>query len=296
MPATSTVNSSKVARWLSSFLPGDKLYPLPGLDARGQPATKSHVVKLGVGGGSSVARVTGRSRSGLKSAARFPRYFPFLSPCQIPERSGLPSGFRGAGAARSALPSLIRGKLEVDEAVGICFEDEPPRVAALGDMVRNVGGDHSCQASHQSGGGTSGRGISQTFRLFECIRTEMEKGSPEGYNAETGLREPAQKPQTGEPHERQPLYWIRCPQEKRQLLREDRRRSDRRGKQTAGDAPSASRVGSAAQGKWPFVVIREQVREGRDSVGRKLIDVLGYTFRVFVTSCPDPPTRAIFDP
>ena len=33
-----------------------------------------------------------------------------------------------------------------------------------------------------------------------------------------------------------------------------------------------------------FVVIREQVREGRDSVGRKLIDVPGYTFRIFVTS------------
>jgi hypothetical protein len=30
--------------------------------------------------------------------------------------------------------------------------------------------------------------------LFECIRAEMKKGSPEGYNAETGLREPAQKP------------------------------------------------------------------------------------------------------
>ena len=38
-----------------------------------------------------------------------------------------------------------------------------------------------------------------------------------------------------------------------------------------------------------FVVIREQVREGRDSVGRKLIDVPGYTFRVFVTSCTDAP-------
>jgi hypothetical protein len=34
-----------------------------------------------------------------------------------------------------------------------------------------------------------------------------------------------------------------------------------------------------------FVVIRELVREGRDSVGRKLIDVPGYTFRVFVTNC-----------
>lgn len=38
-----------------------------------------------------------------------------------------------------------------------------------------------------------------------------------------------------------------------------------------------------------FVVLREQVREGRDSVGRKLIDVPGYTFRIFVTSCADPP-------
>ena len=38
-----------------------------------------------------------------------------------------------------------------------------------------------------------------------------------------------------------------------------------------------------------FVVIRERVREGRDTVGRKLIDVPGYTFRVFVTSCSDAP-------
>ena len=38
-----------------------------------------------------------------------------------------------------------------------------------------------------------------------------------------------------------------------------------------------------------FVVLREQVREGRDSVGRKLIDVPGYTFRVFVTSGPEAP-------
>jgi hypothetical protein len=38
-----------------------------------------------------------------------------------------------------------------------------------------------------------------------------------------------------------------------------------------------------------FVVIREQVREGRDSVGRKLIDVPGYTFRIFVTNCTDAP-------
>jgi hypothetical protein len=33
-----------------------------------------------------------------------------------------------------------------------------------------------------------------------------------------------------------------------------------------------------------FVAIRERVRESRHSVGRKLIDVPGYTFRIFVTS------------
>jgi hypothetical protein len=38
-----------------------------------------------------------------------------------------------------------------------------------------------------------------------------------------------------------------------------------------------------------FVVIRERVREGRESVGRKLIEVPGYTFRVFVTTRNDPP-------
>jgi hypothetical protein len=36
-----------------------------------------------------------------------------------------------------------------------------------------------------------------------------------------------------------------------------------------------------------FVAVRERVREGHDSKGRKLIDVPGYTFRVFVTSCPE---------
>ena len=38
-----------------------------------------------------------------------------------------------------------------------------------------------------------------------------------------------------------------------------------------------------------FVVIREREREDRDSVGRRLIDVPGYTFRVFVTSCAPAP-------
>ena len=36
-----------------------------------------------------------------------------------------------------------------------------------------------------------------------------------------------------------------------------------------------------------FVVIRERVRESRASVGRKLIDMPGYTFRVFVTNRTD---------
>jgi hypothetical protein len=37
------------------------------------------------------------------------------------------------------------------------------------------------------------------------------------------------------------------------------------------------------------VVIREQERGDRDSEGRRLIDVPGYTFRVFVTSCTEAP-------
>jgi hypothetical protein len=40
-----------------------------------------------------------------------------------------------------------------------------------------------------------------------------------------------------------------------------------------------------------FVVIREQLREGRDSMGRKLIDVPGYTFRIFVTSSMEAPLQ-----
>ncbi|HZL66782.1 MAG TPA: IS1380 family transposase [Candidatus Limnocylindrales bacterium] len=38
-----------------------------------------------------------------------------------------------------------------------------------------------------------------------------------------------------------------------------------------------------------FVVVRELVREGRNRVGRKLLDVPGYTFRLFVTSRSDAP-------
>ena len=38
-----------------------------------------------------------------------------------------------------------------------------------------------------------------------------------------------------------------------------------------------------------FVAVRELVREGRESKGRKLIDVPGYTFRIFVTSRGEAP-------
>ena len=46
---------------------------------------------------------------------------------------------------------------------------------------------------------------------------------------------------------------------------------------------------------WPAsrrcVVLREQVRETKPAVGRKLVDVPGYTFRLFVTNRPDPPAE-----
>jgi hypothetical protein len=38
-----------------------------------------------------------------------------------------------------------------------------------------------------------------------------------------------------------------------------------------------------------FVVVREQLQETKRSPGRKLLEVPGYTFRVFVTNLPDPP-------
>jgi len=38
-----------------------------------------------------------------------------------------------------------------------------------------------------------------------------------------------------------------------------------------------------------FVVVREQMQERKPSLGRKLFEVPGYTFRVFVTNLADPP-------
>ena len=38
-----------------------------------------------------------------------------------------------------------------------------------------------------------------------------------------------------------------------------------------------------------FVVVREEMQEGKRSLGRKLFEVPGYTFRLFVTDLADPP-------
>lgn len=40
-----------------------------------------------------------------------------------------------------------------------------------------------------------------------------------------------------------------------------------------------------------FVVIRERIRDNHASLGRKRIEVPGYTFRIFVTSLADPPEQ-----
>src|SRR6202171_2895956 len=74
----------------------------------------------------------------------------------------------------------------------------------------------------------------------------MKKGSPRGKIAETNWSGLAQKPQTGEPNERYSLYRIRRPQENSQLLREDRRRTDCRGRQADSGAREVKRMGSGA--------------------------------------------------
>ncbi|MGH9404047.1 MAG: IS1380 family transposase, partial [Terriglobia bacterium] len=40
-----------------------------------------------------------------------------------------------------------------------------------------------------------------------------------------------------------------------------------------------------------FVVAREEIRENKPSLGRKLLDLPGYTFRILVTNRPDPPAE-----
>ena len=40
-------------------------------------------------------------------------------------------------------------EVKVNEAVGIGFENELARVAALGDVVRRIGGKDACQTGHE---------------------------------------------------------------------------------------------------------------------------------------------------
>src|SRR5215468_9513920 len=115
-------------------------------------------------------------------------------------------------------------------------------------MIRRVNWSITTSTQCVSRLSDSQRNRSMLHKLFECIRTEMRKGPPEGYNAENGYSQSARKPETGEPNERQPLYRIRCTQEKYQLLREGRRRNHRGRRHAASDAPGATGVGREAAG------------------------------------------------
>jgi len=55
-------------------------------------------------------------------------------------------------------------------------------------------------------------------RLYECI-SEMKKGSPSGYDAETGEQSASSESSPGEPYEHPSLYRIRRSQEIHQFLR-----------------------------------------------------------------------------
>lgn len=86
-------------------------------------------------------------------------------------------------------------------------------------------------------------------RLFRCIRTEMKMGSPEEYNAETGLAGPTQKLQTGEPkNETTSLYRIRRSQENHLLLREAARRHHCRRRK---NSPRGARCCSSGRANVP---------------------------------------------
>jgi hypothetical protein len=73
-------------------------------------------------------------------------------------------------------------------------------------------------------------------------------GSPRGYTAAIGCcQQPTQQPGRGEPHERYSLYRTRRPQEKHQLLREDRRRADCGRRQTARPTCSFATLGGRSE-------------------------------------------------
>src|ERR1022692_2857006 len=132
---------------------------------------------------------------------------------------------------RGAIHSRRRGPCRAPTRVLDRFGESWP------EMLRKPGTDTNFR-----------RSLPEFGCLFECISMVLQSGSPEGYNAETGFCEPAQKPQSGEPYEHHTLYRIRRSQEKHQLLRQDCRRQDHRRGQTAGHAPSAAGVGTEAHG------------------------------------------------
>src|SRR5229473_4433001 len=99
-----------------------------------------------------------------------------------------------------------------------------------------------------------------TFRLYECI-SEMKKGSPSGYDAETGEESAGSESSPGEPHEQSSLYRIRRSQENHQFLCQDCGRRDCGRRQHAG----ATR-GSAAMGRGAIATVAGS--DGSDPIQR----------------------------
>src|SRR5713226_3827426 len=82
-------------------------------------------------------------------------------------------------------------------------------------------------------------------RLYECI-SEMKKGSPSGYDAETDDTSAGSESSLGEPYERSSLYRIRRTQENHQFLRQDRRGRDRGRRHGAGRTGEIAAMGRNA--------------------------------------------------
>src|SRR5712672_182209 len=74
----------------------------------------------------------------------------------------------------------------------------------------------------------------------------MKKGSPSGYDAETGDTSAGSESSPGEPYERSSLYRIRRTQENHQFLHQDRRRRDRGRRHGAGRTAEIAAVGWSA--------------------------------------------------
>src|SRR5271169_954910 len=85
----------------------------------------------------------------------------------------------------------------------------------------------------------------ETSRLYECI-SEMKKGSPSGYDAETGERSADSESSPGEPHDSLSLYRIRRSQENHQFLCQDRGRRDRGRRQHTGRTRGPAAVGRSS--------------------------------------------------